>query len=415
MGCNASPEIIIINNRIPTKSFKPNIRYCKTEEEGKKFKLPKIIKPKINNQQTTNNSLNNIKSHYILKIVFDYLDERRYLQIISKNKKMQNKLDVSIVNYKNYKRIELEIELIKVLKEEKNYFINLNEDKSLYQIYFDDIENISRRNFVTRDETVKKIKVVLNLEIKSFRGLFNECRCIKKIKFTKFSRNNIIDMSNMFYECRNLVDLDLSLVKSDNVTNMWYMFYGCKSLTSLDLSNFNTEKVTNMRGMFWGCYSLSYLDISSFNTDNVINMSGMFYGCASLNQLDIFFFNTDKVTNMWYMFYGCKSLPNIDITYFNTSKVTNMSYMFSHCESLTTIDISKLKTDKVINMSYMFSKCPLLTNLDISNIKVSKYTNINGIFNGCSEILKENIRKQNPDIIKEEEDCKEYYSKSNKY
>ena len=63
----------------------------------------------------------------------------------------------------------------------------------------------------------------------------------------------------------------------------------------------------------------------------------------------------------------------------------------------------------------MFSKCPLLTNLDISNIKVSKYTNINGIFNGCSEILKENIRKQNPDIIKEEEDCKEYYSKSGKY
>lgn len=124
MGCNASPEIIVINNRIPTTSFKPNIRYCKTEEEPKKFKLPKIIKPKINNKPITNNSLNNIKSHYILKIVFDHLDERRYLQIISKNKKIQNKLDVSIVNYKNYKRIELEIELIKILKEEKNYFIN---------------------------------------------------------------------------------------------------------------------------------------------------------------------------------------------------------------------------------------------------------------------------------------------------
>ena len=68
MGCNASPEIIIINNRIPTKSFKPNIRYCKTEEEGKKFKLPKIIKPKINNQQTTNNSLNNIKMCQLLII-----------------------------------------------------------------------------------------------------------------------------------------------------------------------------------------------------------------------------------------------------------------------------------------------------------------------------------------------------------
>ena len=411
MGCNVSPEILVLNKRVPTKCFIPNIRYCKTEEE--KFKLPKIIKPKINNLKITN-SLNNIRSHYILKIVFDHLEERRYLQMISKNKKIQNKLDVSIVNYKNYKRIEIEIELMKILKEEQNYFINLNTDKSLYQIYFDDINNISKRNYVTKYEQVNKIKVVLNYEIKTFRGLFNECRCIKKIKFTKFNRNNIIDMSNMFYECRNLVYLDLSLVKTDNVTNMWYMFYGCKSLKSLDLSSFNTEKVANMRGMFWGCYSLIDLDISSFITDNVINMSGMFYGCVALKQLDTIFLNTDKVTNMWYMFYGCKSLSNIDITYFNTSKVTNMSYMFSHCESLKDIDISNLKIDKVFNMSFMFSNCSLLTNLDISKLKISQYTNINGMFNGCSEELKENIRKQNPDIIKEE-DNKGYLCKSNKF
>ena len=85
--------------------------------------------------------------------------------------------------------------------------------------------------------------------------------------------------------------------------------------------------------------------------------------------------------------------------------------MFSHCESLTNLDVSNLKTDRVINMSFMFADCYLLDDLDISKFKISKYTNTNGIFNGCSENLKEKIRKQNQDIIKEKEDLKGYYSK----
>ena len=181
-----------------------------------------------------------------------------------------------MVNFKNYKRIEIEIELIEELKDKKNYFINLNNEKSLYKIYFDGKENESKRNYIMKYETIRKVRVLINIGIKSFRGLFNECKCIKAIKFTKFNRNDITDMSNMFYSCRNLVNIDLSNFKTDNVVNMWYMFYGCKSLKSLDLSNFRTEKVINMRGMFWGCSSLSYLDISNFRTDNVINMSGIY-------------------------------------------------------------------------------------------------------------------------------------------
>ena len=120
MGCDIQPEILLLNKRTPTKCFLPNIRYSKTEDEA--YKLPKIIKPKVNLLRN-DNLLNNIRSNYILQIVFQNLNEKNYLQLISKNKKIQNKLEISIGNYKNYKRIEIEIELIKILKDEKNFFI----------------------------------------------------------------------------------------------------------------------------------------------------------------------------------------------------------------------------------------------------------------------------------------------------
>ena len=114
MGCNVSPEILVLN-KPKKKFFRPSLRYVNTED--------KIIKISEKKKYYLNRSINNIKCQYILQIVFNHLNERKYLQIVLNNKTIQNKLDVSIDNYKNYKRIEIELELIKELKEEKNYFI----------------------------------------------------------------------------------------------------------------------------------------------------------------------------------------------------------------------------------------------------------------------------------------------------
>ena len=98
MGCNVSPEILILNKPI-LKNYKSSLRYANTEDNNI------IISEKISNN--INKSIDNIRSHYILKIIFEHLREKRYLQIISNNKKIQNKLDISMINYKNYKRIEI--------------------------------------------------------------------------------------------------------------------------------------------------------------------------------------------------------------------------------------------------------------------------------------------------------------------
>ena len=45
--------------------------------------------------------LENITSPYILKIIFNNIDEKRKLNIIKYNKTIQNKIDINIIHYKN--------------------------------------------------------------------------------------------------------------------------------------------------------------------------------------------------------------------------------------------------------------------------------------------------------------------------
>ena len=44
--------------------------------------------------------LNNIKSYYITKIIFTFMDEKQKLKIIKYNKSLQKNIDRSLINYK---------------------------------------------------------------------------------------------------------------------------------------------------------------------------------------------------------------------------------------------------------------------------------------------------------------------------
>ena len=108
------------------------------------------------------------------------------------------------------------------MKDKYGNFINIKkEDKKYFHIYFNgnknkEIENIS----LHRNDNVSKISIIIDYQIKSFSKLFYDCQSIKSIKFKKFYRNN--------------------------VTNMSFMFSGCLSLKELNLNNFNTNTVTDM-------------------------------------------------------------------------------------------------------------------------------------------------------------------------
>ena len=226
-----------------------------------------------------------IKSKYIIKRIFDNIQQKKYLNLIKYNKKIQKILDASIRDYKNYLQIEIELKPKRFYRNEDK-FVNLD-DKSYVNIYFN---NHKRRNktFYLEVRSIKTIKIVIDYEIKTLKGLFKNCEYIKEINFIKFNRKDISDISEMFYGCKNLDNLNLLNFKTDRVTNMSYLFYGCSSLKSLNLSNFNTSNVINIQNMFEDCSNLEKLNLCNFKTEKVVYMNDMFYECKSLKKINIY-------------------------------------------------------------------------------------------------------------------------------
>ena len=216
--------------------------------------------------------LANIRNNYILKNIFEYLPQKKVLEIIRYNKYIQNRLDKGINNFKEYLTIEIEV----IPKKNRAVkFINIS-NKSYFHIYFNNNKEEKKVDFIKEQEKIDKIKIKIDKEINSLEGLFKNCDEIEEINFIKFNRKDITNMSYMFYGCSRLKKLDLSFFNTDNVTNMNSMFFFCSSLKELNLNNFNTNKVTDMNSMFSFCSSLKELNLNNFNTDNVIDMEKMF-------------------------------------------------------------------------------------------------------------------------------------------
>ena len=282
-------------------------------------------------------TLYDIKSKFIFKKIFDNLQYINLLKIINKNKKLQNKLSKDINDYKEYLQTEVEIIPIKdKFRNSINRYINYsyNKFRSYYHIYLDEKEEEIKSDIIDNDKPFTKIKIIIDYEIKTFERLFRGCRGIKKMKFIKFNRKDIDNMSYMFNECTSLEELIFSKINTSNVKNMTSMFSGCILLKELDLSGFNTNNVTDMYDMFNECHKLEKLNVSSFNTEKVTKMNFMFNKCSSLKKLNLSNFNTNNVINMYYMFYGCSSLTELDISSFTTNSIKDMSYMFYGCNSL---------------------------------------------------------------------------------
>ena len=93
----------------------------KVEEQGKS---------KLN---VTNNQLKNVKSHYIIQIIFEYMTERKSLETIRYNKSIQKRINININHYKAYYEKYLSIELdIIPMKGKYGKFINIKEEDKKY-------------------------------------------------------------------------------------------------------------------------------------------------------------------------------------------------------------------------------------------------------------------------------------------
>ena len=218
-----------------------------------------------------------IRNKNILKNILSFLKPKKYLSLIKYNKEIQKKLCKSIIDYREYNQIEIEI--IPIKDDFSGKVINLiNENNEYFHIYFD--SKRKKTNYISSKDNVSKIKIIIDFEIKSFKGLFEDCEYISSIYFIKFNRKDITDMSHMFKGCINLINIDFSNFNTSKVKYMDSMFKNCSSLKELNLSNFNTSKVKYMNYMFDNCLSLKNLDISNFDIKITIGTDYMFSNCS---------------------------------------------------------------------------------------------------------------------------------------
>ena len=160
--------------------------------------------------------MNKIRNKYIISnIIKDYLAQKIYLNLARYNKRLQKKLDVSIKDYKNFfNTIIIELTPKLFLTKGKNYFINIEENKEpFFHIYFDNNKFEEKRTYITSEDKVKKIKIIIDNKIKSFKNLFHWCNCIQGINILKCEGNNIQNMYSTFENCSSLINLNVSKLK----------------------------------------------------------------------------------------------------------------------------------------------------------------------------------------------------------
>ena len=131
-----------------------------------------------------------IKSRYILSKIYNNMTIKKKLVIIKYNKRIQNRLNLDVKDYKEC--CEIEIEIIPT-KDIYGKFIDINKNDELYyHIYFNDNkEEIKNKYEINKEDKVTKIKIIIDYQVKSFGYLFYYCECIESINFKKFYRNNV--------------------------------------------------------------------------------------------------------------------------------------------------------------------------------------------------------------------------------
>ena len=89
-----------------------------------------ICKKEKMQQKKSNFDFRNVKSNFILKKIFDIMKKNKSLLIVKYNKEIQNRLNISTKDYKEYCQIEIELKLV---DNKYGKFINIsNEDKEYY-------------------------------------------------------------------------------------------------------------------------------------------------------------------------------------------------------------------------------------------------------------------------------------------
>ena len=137
------------------------------------------------NQFQSKNIFEDLKSDYFLQKVCNYITRKKVLDIMKYNKRLQKRIKLNINDYIQFSQLYSSI-IIELNLVENNYdkFINITEkEKEFFHIYFDNSNEEIKRYLINENEKVKMIKIIIDCQVKSFKKLFDNCKCISSIIF----------------------------------------------------------------------------------------------------------------------------------------------------------------------------------------------------------------------------------------
>jgi len=407
-------------------NLKPKGEYIK-EIENEIESQKTILKNFYDNSKKILDDIHNYLNKYILIektflnryksniLNFQLLQNIRNRSLFYDNIIFQDLKDIS--NDKKDLKIKLD-SLIKVFGKMKNIYVkeeketpiqqnNENKNKLTIQYQIKDPNIVNRKVKIFDSVFVEKNKNKFEIEIKykedkqdkisndkELHEYFDNKTNSEKLTIVLTENQVITDMSYMFNNCKNLYSVDFSKWSTSNITNIESMF----QLTNIieipkSLSNLMTTKLTNMRGLFCKCTHLETknqekLRFGNSSTQNVKDMSLLFNGCRKLKLIELKGLDVRNVEDMSYMFSRCTELKEVQLGKWNTGNLQNACGMFNKCEKLSSLSgISNWSMENVTDISIIFQFCESLDKLpDISKWNLNKVKDISGVFSGCSKL-----------------------------
>ena len=311
-------------------------------------------------------------------------EKQKELSVYYENKKGEQVINVILTEDKNYAVTDM------------SYMINNCKNLVLVDFSRFDTKNITSTEAMFQICTLQDIPGIISKlsfpNLTNVRAMFCKCFNIKTIPdlcniFNK--TNKIRDISMLFNGCINLKEIiNFNKWYLPNITDMSYLFNRCKEIGTIVFTKNISENIRNMCGLFNCCEKLETITQIPLKTKNTEDMSIMFQGCEKLVKIDgIADFYTQNVRDMSGMFSKCHNLKIIPkIGYWKLNNVKEIIGLFNECQSLEKIpDLGSWNMSQIKDASGMFYKCSGLKEAKgINKWRFSNGTIIDNIFDQCS-------------------------------
>ena len=290
---------------------------------------------------------------------------------------LQN-LNLSSFNTKNVQRFDCMFYRCSsltslILPYAQSNYANINND---YMFSF--CSNLTSINLINFDLTTST----------SMKYMFQGCSSLKEFYIPDnneqtFRIGTVKYIDGIFSDCISLKKVNFSNWKFENVINMSYVFSNCTSLETVIFNvNSNYNNVLDISHFFSNCISLESINLIILSLVNPININHMFENCSSLMKVYFTSSNFSRVENMGYMFSGCSSLTSIEFRISNKYSILYLNSFFAGCSSLKYFQFS-INTDNVIDISRFFYNCSSILSMQI-NFNTLKIQRMDEMFYGCS-------------------------------